>query len=212
MFTRLILLAIALGTTTACTKHWDLEVTEVGKREVELYLNQPASDSFSLRGMTLTWAGHSVAGAPAVPGAQVDLGLLSTTLSGGEFLIVWEDPMYMGAPVDAQYSGGQLGYVKGIKVPRDFFAMIDQVPAMVSVSGSRTDGLVVTHKVSDAVRFGMPVADRPASGGSFTDTGTLGNPSGSAGPQRIWNGSAPQDTDSESDWKNYVNSWGVPTP
>jgi hypothetical protein len=218
MFTRLILLAIVLGACTACQKQWALEVKQVGNREVELYLNQPASDSFYLGGMTLSWEGHAVVPAGSAPGpavaprGQVDLSVLGTNLNGGQFLIVWEDRGYTGSPVAARFSRGQLGYVAGIKVPAGFFDMIDQVPAIVRVSGSRTDALIVTHKVSDMVCFGLPAADRPSDCASFTTTGQIPNPTGSGGPQRKWNGTDPVDTDSEDDWKFGVNAWGVPTP
>ena len=217
MFTRLILLVIVLGTCIACQKHWALEVKQVGNREVELYLNRPASDSFNLRGMTLSWEGHAAAvgsapGPAVAPGNRVDLSVLGANLNGGQFLIVWEDRNYTDPPIAARFSRGQLGYVAGIKVPVGFFDMIDQVPVIVRVSGSRTDGLIVTHKVSDMVCFGSPATDRPSDCASFTTTGLIPNPTGSGGPQRKWSGNAPLDTDSEDDWKFGVNAWGVPTP
>jgi hypothetical protein len=218
MITRLMLLAFVCCATAACARNWNLEVTEVGTHEVELYLNQPATDSFSLRGMTLSWEGHPLPAGSGMqpgpaPGGAVDLGVLATNLNGGQFLVIWEgNNGYTGPPVSEEFSGGQLGRVPGIKVSRNFFDMIDQAPAIVRVSGSRVDGLVVTHKVSDTVCFGLPEADRPAGCASFASTGQMTSPTGSAGPQRIWDGSAPKDTNSEADWTFDIHSWGVPTP
>ncbi len=206
MAMRTVLLIISLGVITACTKNWPLQITEVGKYEVELRLDRPSSEALSLRGMTLTWEGQN-----GVVGT-VDLGLFPGTLVGGNFMIVWEDAGHSGAPEAARYSGGRNGYVDGIKVPAGFFNSIDTGAGMVSVSGSRTNALVVTHRVSDLVRFGSPTTNRPAGRGSFADTGVLGPPTGSAGPQRRWNSGSPVDTNSEDDWTYGVNSWGVETP
>lgn len=197
---------VALLLLPACVKRWDLRLSEVGKRNVEIYLDEPPSEALNLRNFKLSWSGAGGLG------EQLDLGAFGQNLPGGGFLIVWEQGGYTGPPVAASFSGGQTGAVPGIKVKGGFFDQIDNVAAEVLVEGSRNVALFVTHKVSDVVRFGSPVADRPATGGSFRSDGNLTNPSGSASLQRKWSGGAPRDTDAESDWLKRLTSWGVPTP
>lgn len=204
MLSRTLFICVLLS-MTACTKHWDLEVTEVGNSEIELYMNIPAGEPFSLRGMSLSWA------AQGGLGGTVDLGVMTDPLLGGEYLVVWERSGYAGPPVVERFVSG-VTPARGIQVAAGFFDGLDAAPGMVQVKGSRTQAIFVTHKVSDGVRFGLPVADRPPSGASFTDTGTITLPTGSQSVQRIFIGGTPTDTDSESDWKQYVNSFGEPTP
>jgi len=189
-----------------CTKTWDVQLTEVGKHNVELYLNAPAGESFSLRGMKLTWAIQGGGG------GEIDLGVLPDPLNAGEFLVVWERNGYAGPPVAEDYVSGAPGPVKGIKVADNLFDTLDTLPAMVQVEGVRSEALLVRHKAADGVRFGMPVADRPQVGPLFTDDGSLFSPTGAGSVQRVFSGGAPRDTNHESDWKNYANSFGAPTP
>lgn len=117
-------------------------------------------------------------------------------------------------------SGGQQGTVPGIKVATGFMGDIRSSQGEVRLAGSRNrvSGLLAIFPlftkdvVDDVVRFGLPQVDRPETGGDFIADGSLGNPTGSAHLQRRWNGAAPLDTDHETDWLGFGQSWGAPTP
>jgi hypothetical protein len=202
----LFALAVVALASPGCVRHWNLKLTEVGKRRVEMFMAEDPAKSLALDGAVLSWTGHGG------HGDRVDLGALGRRLAGGEFLIVWEESGYPGPPVAQDFVGG-LQTVPGIKVREGFFAMVDAVPGEILVAGDRLQvAVLTTHKVNDVVRFGIPVADRPATGGTFRSDGSLPNPTGSASPQRRWGASGPQDQDEETDWIWGVSSWGVRTP
>jgi hypothetical protein len=201
-----LLTIVGLAALAGCVRHWNLKLTEVGKREVEMVMVEDPSKSLALDGAVLSWTVHGG------NGDRVDLGALGRRLAGGEFLVVWEDSGYQGPPVAQDFSGGQQGAVPGIKVRGGFFG-IDAAPGEVRIAGDRLQvAVLTTHDVDDVVRFGAPVADRPATGGSFTPDGSLANPTGSLSLQRRWGASAPQDSNQESDWVRQLESWGVRTP
>ena len=203
---RPLILGLLVLATSGCTRTWGLKVTEVGKRAVELYMAEPSTNSPSLTNWRLKWEGDGG------HGSSVRLSTLGRDLNGGEFLVIWEDGSYSGAPVAQPYTQGQLPSVPGIKVAAGFFDQIDNVPSAVRVHGSRTNIFLGTHEVDDLVRFGQPLGDRPDIGGSFNDNGSLGSPSGSSSLQRKWNG-GPKDVDGEGDWKGPLfTNFGQPTP
>ena len=70
----------------------------------------------------------------------------------------------------------------------------------------------MTDKTDDCVRFGIP-AQRPRTGGTFAENGSLGEPRGSAPLQRWWSPAPgrPIDTDREEDWVGRISTWGVKT-
>ncbi|MHC4223158.1 MAG: hypothetical protein ACYSX0_19675 [Planctomycetota bacterium] len=207
MHTRLLIIGVALGllALTGCRYRYNLKVTEVGKREVELHMDEPSTKTVNLRGFDLSWAGHGGYS------NQVSLSTLGRDLQGGEFLIIWERGGYSGPPVAEEFSGGQQGRVPGIKVAWGFFDQIGNVPSEVRVWGERS-ALAASHRVDDVVRFGTPLADRPNTGGSFSSDGSLGNPTGSLSLQRSWGTTGPTDTGVEADWARKLESWGVSTP
>jgi hypothetical protein len=209
--------------STACANAGTLQrrllITEVGRNQVELYLDEPASDvlvlgnGFELEVRTDDGAGNATH-------RSTGLGAGDQRIPGGGFFVVWEDTGYQGPPVAEPFSGGQTGYVPGIKVEHGLLNGIKDFPSEVRVHGSRNriNGVVivlprqVTDEADDVVRFGTPAANRPTSGGAFTSTDTLGNPSGSNTLQRLFTNGAPRDTNDESDWTRSASSWGVPTP
>jgi len=206
MFDRILIVIMLAAVSAGCQRNWKLEITEVDKKDIELYLDHPTDEALSLRGMNVTWVssgGHR---------RSIDLGLVPDALRGGQFLVIWEYRNYSGPPVAEQYSGGAAGRVPGIKVAADYFDGMESHPSVVSLSGSRTVGLFVTHRVRDEVKFGLPVADRPVGLDAFTSDGTLTNPEGSNSVQRLWSGSHPLDTGAESDWLERISNLGVPTP
>jgi hypothetical protein len=115
MLNRILLVLVLAALSAGCQKNWKLEITEVDKKDIELYLDHPTDEALSLRGMNVTWvssAGHR---------RSIDLGLVPDALRGGEFLVIWEYRNYSGPPVAEQYSGGAAGRVPGIKVAANFF-------------------------------------------------------------------------------------------
>jgi hypothetical protein len=215
----LILSALSAACISGGTLNRRLLVTEVGRDEVELYLDEDPSqrlilkDAFHLSVRTDDGAGN-------LTNTAVGLGAGDQEIQGGTFFIIWEESGYQGPPVAAPFSGGQQGLVPGIKVASTFLNGIKDFPSEVRLHGSRnrvTRVVVIfpettTDRVDDVVRFGAPVPNRPASGGTFTATGALANPSGSTTLQRHFSGGAPVDTDHEDDWVLSPSSWGVPTP
>lgn len=212
-WTALALVALLAGCSG--TEQRKLRITEVGTNRIEIYLDEVATRALTL-GNGYQLRIDTSTGAPSA----IDLGAFGGSMAGGSFLIVWEDGNHSGPPVAAPFSGGQLGIVPGIKVESGFMGAIRSAPSEVRLTGSRNraSGLLVIiplftkDVVDDVVRFGLPSADRPATGGTFTPDSTLGNPSGSVHLQRRWGAAGPVDTDSESDWVLSGQSWGVPTP
>jgi hypothetical protein len=192
--------------SAGCTVHRDLRLTEIGKNKVELYLDEPTGNSLTLVDHRL------IVNTSDNLSNQLDLSILGRSLTGGEFLIVWEDANHSGPPVAANFPGGQTGAVTGIKVaPLFFHDMGDKDAAEVRLRGNHSRG-AVTDKTDDCVRFGIS-AQRPRTGGAFTENGSLGQPRGSFPLQRLWDPSTdrPIDTDREEDWVGRISSWGVKT-
>lgn len=193
----------------------NLIITEVGKKQVELYLDEPSSEILRVgQGMVLTVttaSGNT---------RELDFGTYDHTMPGGTYLMVWEEGGYTGPPVRQEFPGGQTGYVPGLKVSQRFFDGFDDSPSELRLNGdhSRTTGVLVVfprrtvERIRDVVRFGQPAIDRPATGGNFHQTGTLGSPTGSVSLQRKWSMGQPLDRNLEDDWKHNATSWGVPTP
>jgi hypothetical protein len=216
--TRLLAAGLAFLLLLSCnsTQTRNLKISEVGKRNVELYLDEPTNKS-------LTTGGSFVLSVATSDGTRkaVDLGLLRAPIRGGEFAMIFAESGYQGPPVAADFTGGQTGIVPGIRVASDFFGDIDMQASELRLRGSRNrvSSLIVIipqftrDDLNDVVRFGTPVPDRPRSGGTFRDTGALANPAGSTSAQRHWGASAPIDTDSEDDWVIvWPPNWGVRTP
>jgi hypothetical protein len=210
------LIALA-GLAQGCggTQGRNLVITEVGKKQVELFLNEPSGESLTLGGS------YRLSVSTATGGSQsVNLGAFGGPLAGGTFLMVWEEGGYTGPPMAAPFSGGQQGPVPGIKVAADFFGDIDSVPSEIRLTGTRNRAsnviaifpVFTTDQLDDVVRFGTPVANRPATGGSFAPDETLPNPTGSLSLQRRWGAGGPTDSNAEGDWTQSPTSWGVPTP
>lgn len=212
---------LAIGMLAGCTgtQQRHLLVSEVASNALELYLNEPASNQLTLgAGYYLTFSSGT-----AAPNS-IDLSVFGGNMAGGTFLVIWEESGYQGAPVAEQFSRGQTGRVPGIKVADGVLDGFRTAPSEVRLTGThnRVSGLLAifplfkTDTIDDVVRFGLPETGRPSSGGTFvmaSGTDLLPNPSGSVHLQRKWNGtSGPLDTDSETDWVGFGQSWGVPTP
>jgi hypothetical protein len=212
-------LVLAMVTGCTGTKNRHLLVTEVGTTALELYLDEPSTNSMTLgSGYVLTL--KSAMGASN----SIDLGTFGGNMAGGSFLIVWEDGNYQGPPVAEQFSGGQTGAVPGIKIAHGLLTDLRTLPSEVRLSGTHNhvSGLLAifplfgSDVIDDVVRFGDPATDRPDTGGTFVASPgnpILVQPTGSVHLQRRWNGTVgPIDTDHETDWQQLGQSWGVPTP
>ncbi len=212
------LILVALG-GCAGTEQRKLLVSEVGTNALELYLNEPATNQLTLgSGYKLSFSSETGTS------SYIDLSVFGGNMGGGTFLVIWEDGSYQGAPVAEPYSRGQTGRVPGIKVAHALFTGFRTLPSEVRLNGThnRVSGLLAifplfkTDTIDDVVRFGLPEADRPESGGTFVPASgndLLSNPTGSLHLQRRWGGAAgPVDTDHETDWINMGQSWGVATP
>jgi hypothetical protein len=192
---------------SGCGVHRDLRITEVGNDMIELYLDEPGGNRLSLDDAVLSF---TTSGGKT---NSLDLGAFGQAMTGGTFLIVWEDSSYRGAPVAQDFSGGQLGAVPGIKVARNFFDDMDSAAASEVILRGRHSRGTITDLTDDCVRFGDPM-QRVRTGGTFHENDTITNPpGGSASIQRRFdqNTGAPIDTDSEADWVQQFTSWGVAT-
>lgn len=210
--------ALAAGSLIcACqgTQARHLRITEVGRRAVELYLDEPSG--------SLTLGGSYALAIRTSTGTQnsVSLGTFTQPIPAGSYFMVWSEAGYSGPIVVEPYPGGQQGAVPGIKVPSNTFTDINTAPSEVRLVGSRNRvsqllaiiPLFTEDQLDDVVRFGQPQADRPSTGGTYNSNGTLSNPSGSTSLARRFSGTTPVDNDSESDWLDAAaTSWGVPTP
>lgn len=211
---KLFLLVAATG--CAGTQARGLLVTEVGRRAIELTFDEPTGTTLTLGG------GYTLSLRTGTdPVRSVGLGNFGQSIPAGGFFMVWAPTGYSGPVVAESFPSGQQGPVPGIKVPSSFFDGINNSPGEVRLSGTRNraSGLIVIipvfteDSIDDVVRFGLPVSDRPTSGGRFRSDGTIGNPSGSTSLARRWGASGPLDSDEESDWLDAsLTSWGVRTP
>jgi hypothetical protein len=131
----------------------------------------------------------------------VDL-VLAGTLQGGKFLMIYEDPNYMGAPVASSFPGP----TAGIKVKNGFFPGYGQNPSVsMSVDGKHFRTYIIfvplyEDQVNDVVRFGP--TPRPSLFGTFHEDSSLSmvKPVGNDSVSRTFSGNVPVDTDNESDW------------
>ncbi len=210
----LCLILCLLSTGCQGTRTRNLKITEVGRRVVEMVNDEPSGSITMGGGYRLLF--QTSTGTTSA----VDLGLHTAPIPAGGYFAVWSQSGYSGPIVAEAFAGGQQGAVPGIKVPSSFFSDSDVAACEVRLTGSRSVvsqlilviPLFSTHRIDDVVRFGQPPGDRPVTGGSWTDAGTLNNPSGSTSLARFFNAGRPTDTDHESDWRDQgPTSWGVPT-
>ena len=195
----LVLLApLALG----CGVNRKLKITEVQPNQIELYLDEPSDNRLDLRNMKLKWATAQSTG-------EINLGLAGE-IRGGQYFMVYEHGSHSGPPAAQNFQTN----IPGIVVQGGTFPGYSNEPGVsMGVTGKhyRTFGLI-QDKVSDAVTFGTP--PRPVAYGSFTEDRTLDDdkPSGGTSISRRYSGSAPVDTDHESDWSSQPQSPGVANP
>ncbi len=209
-------LLIGAALMSGCTANRKLKITEVGLKEVELYLDEPADHVLSLRDHKLRFMrsdGHT---------AEVEL---FGMLDGGAFLIVWEQQGYTGASVDEDYRNYNDEIVRGIKVPEGFFGP----PQAGATYAYRVVGrnprrrvlfIPTTDKTNDVVKFGpydpmdALIPPRPDIGGAFGEDGSVPDdrtPRSLIKARTIarrWGSGGLQASDVEADWKDKNESFG----
>jgi hypothetical protein len=192
-----------------------LLITEWRPETVEIYLDE-------IPGRTLDLADYAIAVKAKVdlirdvdePDYEARANLVGN-ISGGEFLILFEEFGYSGPPITGTFTDPRTGSpVPGIKLPENFFGWNrGGASTALRLSGQGRDGVV-----DDLMLIGD--RPRPSLGGSFIeDTSSamrLPLPPGPGGSQtrtlsRKWNSQHPVDNDKESDWRiDRVSSWGRP--
>ena len=148
-----------------CGVHRNLKITEVLPNQVELYLDEPASNRLDLTNMKLKWTLTDPTATPSVTTGELDLGIAGS-LQGGQFLVIFENPNYSDVPVAQAFHGP----IAGIKVKDGFFPPYGGNPsAAMTVDGSHYRSFVVfvpvyQDKVNDVVTFGpSPRLSKPQS-------------------------------------------------
>jgi hypothetical protein len=201
-----LLLGLALA---GCQKNRNLKLTEIGPNRVELFLDEPGDRHLNLTSINFAWI--SQVRAPSDRG-DVSLGLVGS-LQGQQFLVIFEDPNYMGPPVAQDFRPN----TPGIKVRDNFFPNYGDDPGVsMHVKGTHggTSVLFVPTRetVGDLVSFGP--RPRPTLAGTFNENGTLDRvkPQGSDSVSRRFSAGSPVDTDSEADWLLQTESIGIANP
>jgi hypothetical protein len=205
----LALLAISSLSQVACERNRKLKVTEIGANRVEILLDEPFSNQLNLTNMKFRWTAKEP-NAQATSG-EVPLDIVGS-LSGGTFLVIYEDAGYNGPPVSQPFHNSP-----GIKVENGFFPGYGNNPGVsMQVDGTNSGTAVLfvpaTDTVNDVVRFGP--TPRPPLAGSFREDGSLTGekPRGTESVSRQFSANGPVDTDSETDWARKPESIGVPNP
>jgi hypothetical protein len=196
-----------------CTVNYNLKVTEVWTNRVELYLDEPPDKVLNLHNKRLKWVTQEP-GAQPVSG-EVNLGLAGS-MRGGQFLVIFEDPNYTGAPIAQDFRPS----TPGIKVRDNFFPGYgNDTGSSMGVEGEHTGTYILfvpgKLRVKDLVRFGhLPRPTLVGSFGVFRETDSLATvkPTGGQSVSRSFSASRPVDTDSESDWSLKPESIGVANP
>jgi hypothetical protein len=206
--------ALTFGVSASLTPR-RLLITEWRPETVEIYLDE-------IPGRTLDLADYAIAVKAKVdlirdvdePDYEARANLVGN-ISGGEFLILFEEFGYSGPPITGTFTDPRTGSpVPGIKLPENFFGWNrGGASTALRLSGQGRDGVV-----DDLMLIGD--RPRPSLGGSFIeDTSSamrLPLPPGPGGSQtrtlsRKWNSQHPVDNDKESDWRiDRVSSWGRP--
>lgn len=213
------ILALLASSAFGCKSYPNLEITEVGLHQVEIYLDEPADRSLSLRGLRLWYA--SSGGTSVV----IPLGV-GGELRGGEYVVVWESSSYQGPPANGRYTNYDNNLVKGIVVAAGTFP----APGVGEAFACRVFGdhrgfrvfIPVVEEIEDVVKFGaydasVTPSSRPDVGGNtYTEDGSTAGlertlPVGVAKAKTIQRrrmGSAFVNTNSEADLRLRDENFG----
>lgn len=199
----------ALVLCGGCTMDRQLKITEVAPDAVELNVAEPPPNRLVLDDHLLNWARVDHESGQMTTGSIPLMG----EFAAGAFVVVWMDPTYNGPPVPQDYVTESGQSVPGIKVQAGALPeWKDGDSGAFSLSGDHPRG-AWTDRVTDLVKFGP--APRPPLDGAFQEDGSLNDarPQTGISISRRWtdDGSAPIDTDSESDFQLKPASPGAPT-
>jgi hypothetical protein len=193
-----------------CTMYRQLQITEIAPDAVELNVAEPPPNRLVLNDHALNWARVDHESGQMTTGSIPLMG----EFPAGAFVVVWMDSAYNGPPIPQDYVTESGQQVPGIKVQAGALPeWKDGDSGAFSVSGDHARG-TWTDRVADLVRFGPQ--PRPPLDGAFHEDGSLNDarPQTGVSIARQWNadGTAPIDTDSESDFQLKPPSLGGPTP
>ena len=201
----IVLSAVALALVSGCAVYRDLRITEVGFREVEIYLDEPADHTLALQDHVFSYIGS---------GGETNEFELFGSLDGGEFIVIWEDPHSADAPSAADYYNFDNRYVRGIRVPTGFFGTQTNTQSYAYRVHGRHKRGTITDKVDDVVKFGP--SPRPSIGGVFTETMGLTNATRTVRDgvikaetvSRFWRAEGLVENDREDDWRMRRETFG----
>jgi hypothetical protein len=200
----LVVASLALG---GCGVNRKLKITEVQPNQIELYLDEPTDHRLDLTNMKFKWATNKANASPA--SGEIDLGIAGE-IRGGQFFLIYEYSGHTGGPIVRNFQAN----IPGIAVEPGYFPGYSDEPGIsMGVTGKhRRSVFLIEDKVSDGVTFGAP--PRPAAYSSFTEDHSLDGekPVTNTSINRRFNGAAPVDTNSESDWYAGPQSPGVANP
>jgi hypothetical protein len=213
----LVALAIVLS---GCTATRGLRISEVGVGVLELYLDEPADHRLSLADHVLEFESVD----PATGAREQGSFELVGSLRGGEFLVVWEEQGHMGAPYRAAYTNFWQQVVDGIAVAPGALGTVDNARSYAYRVKARRKRYVfpffyAVDVSDDAVTFGP--RPRPSLGGAFAENGALDAVTRSVAQstqrgRTVWRKAPsvggvniPQDGDTEADWREDDESFGV---
>lgn len=210
---------LLLLTLAGCSQRRGLLITEWFPEVVELYLDEPASESLDLSQFSLqVQARQDLIPNVDEPDHRNQVDLLGT-LSGGSYRVIFEESGYTGPPVASTYTDPvTTRQVPGIKVEEGFFGWnLGGASTSLRISGTTRGpgGLAglfyVRDFVDDVLRLGG--RPRPSLGGGFTEDTPAPVPL-PVPPQtlgRKWGPDGPLDNDLESDWRPGSRTFGEPT-
>lgn len=207
-----VLFGLLLFALVGCQRTRNLKVTEIGTNRVELFLDESSNNTLNLTSISFTWMSQDP-GAPSPARGDVRLDAAGS-LTGQQYLVIFEDPNYHGPPIAQNFRSN----VPGIMVSDNFFPNYGSDPGVsMHVNGSPSGTAVLfiptTESINDVVRFGNS-AIRPALSGVFHENGALNGikPQGGQSISRRFSSGTPVDNDSESDWSLQTESIGVANP
>jgi len=211
---------LAVISVSGCTNNRRLLITEWFPEVVELYLDEPTGNTLNLAPYSMNVVAK-VDLNPNVPEPDYSgTADLVGTITGGSYLVVFEEFGYRGTPVAGTYTDPVTGrQLPGIKVKEGFFGW-NQGGASTSlrVSGvSRGPGGIAglfsaRQRVDDVLKIGG--RPRPSIGGTFTEdtSAPVTLPQAPRTMGRKWGPNGPIDNDLESDWRAGPGTFGAPTP
>ena len=194
----------------SCSTTRNLRITEVGANRLELFLDEPFGRNLNLTGLNFEWVSQNPNAQPTRGALRLDA---AGSMTGGQFLVIYEDARHAGAPVLENFRPN----TPGIKVRDDFFPGYGSNPGVsMRVSGEHVGTSVLfiptQERVNDVVRFGP--TPRPSLSGAFVEDNSLSGvkPQGSDSISRRFAAGRPVDTDREAEWSLTNQTIGLPNP